>query len=128
MPLSDAEGRANLRPVLYDMTCVLIMVLIGTRNHDQDTGVTGVLGVAAPFWIAVFIAWIMLRAHRSPRALSTGASIWVISVSMGMALRHFVWNRGTAVAFVVVATIFLGATMMGWRTIVRRSSLANLRH
>jgi len=35
-------------------------------------------------------------------------------------LRHFAWDRGTAGAFIVVATIFLGATMMGWRAIANR--------
>lgn len=113
-------SRANLQPMIYDLACVLVMVLIGTRNHDQDTGVTGVLGVAAPFWIAVLMAWIVLRAHRAPRAMSTGAAVWVITVFGGMLLRHFAWDRGTASAFIVVATIFLGATLMGWRAISNR--------
>jgi len=52
--------------------------------------------------------------------MSTGAAIWVISVGGGMLLRHFAWDRGTAGAFIVVATIFLGATMMGWRAIANR--------
>ncbi len=120
MPDSVSMSRARLRPLLYDMACVLALVFIGTRNHDQDTGVSGVLDVAAPFWIAVVIAWLMLRAYRTPRAMSTGAAIWIISVSLGMVLRHFVWDRGTAGAFIVVATIFLGATMMGWRAIANR--------
>ena len=120
MPDSVSMSRVNLQPMLYDLACVLVMVVIGTRNHDQDTGISAVLGVASPFWIAVVIAWIVLRAHRSPRAMSTGAAVWIISVCGGMLLRHFAWDRGTAGAFIVVATIFLGATMMGWRAIANR--------
>jgi NADH:ubiquinone oxidoreductase subunit H len=32
-----------------------------------------------------------------------------------MVLRNLVFNRGTALAFVIVATVFLFATMTGWR-------------
>jgi hypothetical protein len=33
-------------------------------------------------------------------------------------LRNMVFNRGTAAAFVIVATVFLGITMFGWRAVV----------
>jgi hypothetical protein len=39
---------------------------------------------------------------------------------MGMLLRNMVFNRGTAVAFVIVATVFLGITMFGWRALLSR--------
>jgi NADH:ubiquinone oxidoreductase subunit H len=32
-----------------------------------------------------------------------------------MVLRNLAFNRGTALAFVIVATVFLLATMTGWR-------------
>ena len=33
----------------------------------------------------------------------------------GLLLRRTVWDRGTAVAFVIVATAFLGVVIVGWR-------------
>jgi hypothetical protein len=39
---------------------------------------------------------------------------------MGMVLRNLVFDRGTAPAFVIVATAFLGATMLGWRRLATR--------
>jgi hypothetical protein len=39
---------------------------------------------------------------------------------MGMLLRNLVFDRGTAPAFVIVATIFLGVTMFGWRALLAR--------
>jgi hypothetical protein len=40
--------------------------------------------------------------------------VTVTTVAVGMILR--VWaGQGTAVAFVIVALVFLGATMTGWR-------------
>jgi hypothetical protein len=35
-------------------------------------------------------------------------------------LRNLVFDRGTAPAFVIVATIFLGVTMFGWRALLAR--------
>jgi hypothetical protein len=49
-------SRTALRALLFDAICVLLMVVIGTRNHETDTGITGILFVAAPFWIATLVA------------------------------------------------------------------------
>jgi hypothetical protein len=35
-------------------------------------------------------------------------------------LRNYLFNRGTAPAFIIVATLFLGATMLGWRAVLAR--------
>jgi hypothetical protein len=37
-----------------------------------------------------------------------------------MLLRNLAFNRGTAMAFVLVASVFLAATMWGWRAVVAR--------
>jgi hypothetical protein len=54
-------SRTALRAFAFDALCVLLMVVIGTRNHETDTGITGILFVAAPFWIAMSLA----HLHRS---------------------------------------------------------------
>jgi hypothetical protein len=41
--------------------------------------------------------------------------IWPITLVIGMVLRSAVWDDGTAAAFVIVATAFLGLTLVGWR-------------
>ena len=38
----------------------------------------------------------------------------------GLELRHFVFDRGTATPFVIVATLVLGAFIVGGRFAVRR--------
>jgi hypothetical protein len=42
-----------------------------------------------------------------------------------MLLRHFAWDRGTAGAFIVVATVFNAFTLVGWR--VLRENIASRR-
>ena len=111
--------RSAVRAFLFDALCVLVMVVIGTRNHDTDTGINGVLYVAAPFWIAVFIAHVAPIMQRTP-AEPNKYVVWGYTVVMGMVLRNYVFDRGTAPAFIIVATVFLGATMLGWRAVLAR--------
>ena len=100
------------------------MVIIGTRNHDTDTGLGGVLTVAAPFWVAAVIAHFSPAVRAAASTLKSGVWVWLVTVVLGMVLRHFVWNRGTAVAFIVVASVFQGATMLGWRFVISRKKVA----
>jgi hypothetical protein len=98
-----------------DTFFIVLFVAIGRRNHDEDPGIGGLVGTAAPFLIALAIAWVALRAWHRPTDLRTGLGIWVIVVAAGMLLRHVVFDDGTATSFIVVATLFLGLFIVGWR-------------
>jgi hypothetical protein len=100
-----------------DALCVVGFVAIGRRNHDESSAVAGTLSTAAPFLISLFIAWLAVRAWRRPMDVRTGAMMWPIVVVGGMVLRRFVFDDGTATAFVIVATVFLGLTLVGWRAV-----------
>ena len=104
----------------FDALCVLAFVVLGTRNHDTDPGVSGVLYVAAPFWIAMVLGWFVSHARRNPYAISVGTQTWIVTLVIGMMLRNLVFDRGTATSFMLVAAIFLAITMLGWRTIASR--------
>lgn len=114
-------NKQMLRALAYDILCVLAMVIIGTRNHDQDTGVNGVLFVAAPFLISTLFARVYARAFkRNIMSIEGGVTIMLFTVAVGMILRRFVFDRGIATAFIIVATLFLGITMIGWRALLAR--------
>ena len=113
-------SRTALRAFVFDALCVLLMVVIGTRNHDTDTGINGILFVAAPFWIATSIAHLAPLLQRNNRKDPNPYVVWGYTVVMGMVLRNMVFNRGTAVAFIIVAMVFLGITMFGWRALLAR--------
>lgn len=106
-----------LQALAFDVVCVLALVVIGTRNHDTDTGVSGILFVAAPFLIALLGAHLVLNVLGKSTFV---AGIWGSTVLFGMVLRNLAFNRGTAMAFVLVASVFLAATMWGWRAVVAR--------
>jgi FtsH-binding integral membrane protein len=117
-------SRTALRAFAFDALCVLLMVVIGTRNHETDTGITGVLFVAAPFWIAMSLAHLAPLLQRKNRKEQNAYVVWGYTVVMGMVLRNMVFDRGTATAFIIVATVFLGITMFGWRALLARRATA----
>lgn len=103
-----------------DVASVFVFVAIGRRNHDEGTAIDGMLSVAAPFLIALAIGWIVSRAWFRPLNLRTGVIIWATTVAVGLLLRNVVYDRGTATTFVVVATLFLCAVLIGWRAVAAR--------
>jgi hypothetical protein len=50
-----------------------------------------------------------------PRALSTGVVLWIVTVLVGMFVRRFVFNDGTATSFVLVTALVLGLLLVGTR-------------
>ena len=110
-------NRGAVQAFALDILCVMALVVIGTRNHDTDTGLSGILFVAAPFLIALLGAHLVLNVLGKSTFV---AGIWGSTVLFGMLLRNLAFNRGTAMAFVLVASVFLAATMWGWRAVVAR--------
>ena len=111
-----------------DVLCVLAFVVAGRRSHDEGNGLGGVLEVAAPFLIALVLGWLAARAWRRPVEVRTGAVVWLATIAVGMLLRRVVFDRGTAVSFVIVATLVLGTLIVGWRALVRAVSTRRERH
>ena len=103
--------RAVITTAIVDVVAVVVFVAIGRRNHDEGTALSGVLGVAAPFLIALGISWIGLRTWREPFNRASFIATWVITVFVGLLLRRVVFDRGIATAFVIVASITLGVLL-----------------
>jgi hypothetical protein len=98
-----------------DVFSVTLFVAIGRREHERDTAIAGLIDTAAPFLIALALAWLVLRAWQRPTELRTGVGVWAVVVIAGMLMRNLVFDDGTATSFVIVATLFLGFFLVGWR-------------
>jgi Protein of unknown function (DUF3054) len=98
-----------------DIAAIVVFVAIGRRNHDEGEAVDGILDVAAPFLIALAVGWIAARAWTRPMQVETAFVIWPITVALGMVLRNLAFDRGTALPFIIVATIVTGVFLVGWR-------------
>lgn len=64
-----------------------------------------------------FTAWLYRDKFDAFAAVPTGLLVWVSTLVVGMLLRA-VTGQGTATAFIIVATIFLGLFLVGWRVVV----------
>ena len=98
-----------------DTFAVVLFVAIGRREHERDSAIVGLIETAAPFVIALVVAWLGLRAWRRPTELRTGLGIWAVVIAGGMLLRNVVFGDGTAMSFVIVAAAFLALFLVGWR-------------
>ena len=107
--------------VVADIVCILLFVVVGRRNHNESTSsLRGVIEVAAPFLIALTLGWTVQRLWTRPLRIQRAVILWLITVTFGLILRRSMFDRGIAVPFIIVATLFNGATLIGWRLIANR--------
>lgn len=112
-----------------DAACVVAFVAIGRASHDEAASVSGFFTTLWPFAVGLVVGWVL--ASRSRHRLSdllAGAGVWILTVGGGMWLRWLA-GQGVATSFVIVASVFLGLTLVGWRLVARfrtrRRSLAH---
>lgn len=124
-----------LPALILDLAVVLLFVLLGRSTHDEGNAVLGVVTTWWPFAVGMLAGWAAVWSARKPLSLvPTGVTVWISTAVLGMVLR-WATGGGTAPAFIVVATAFLGAVLLGWRTVAllisrmrqrRHDSLAQL--
>jgi hypothetical protein len=104
---------------LIDICCVLVFVIIGRASHSRGEELAGLASTAWPFLCGLLIGWAISRAWRRADGLvPAGICAWLGTVAFGMVLR-VVSGQGTAFSFIVVALIFLGLFLLGWRVLAR---------
>lgn len=110
----------SVTAVVLDVCCVTAFVMIGRASHSEGETIAGIATTAWPFLSGLLIGWAVTRGWRRPAALvGTGLGVWLVTVAAGMALRT-VSGQGIAVTFVLVALVFLGLVMLGWRAVAYR--------
>ncbi|NYD66306.1 DUF3054 domain-containing protein [Agromyces atrinae] len=112
--------RIALGAFLGDLVIVLAFATIGRASHAEgllgDGGV-GLMTTAWPFIAALGIAWLVTLAWRRPTApLRTGVPVWIVTVAVTMLFRALS-GQGTALSFVIVTAVSLGAFLVGWRLV-----------
>lgn len=118
-PAASALDRSRVwAPLLLDVVAVFVFVIVGRDEHQQTSTFGDIVTVAAPFLIGVAAGSVAALALGRPlRSLGAGAIVLVATIVVGMLLRRFVWDRGTALAFVLVTSGFLALCLLGWRAV-----------
>ncbi|WP_226435199.1 DUF3054 domain-containing protein [Rhodococcus yananensis] len=109
--------------LIVDVVLVVVFAALGRSSHDEALDIVGLAGTAWPFlggltagWFLT--AWLYRDKFDARAAVPTGVLLWLSTLVIGMVLRA-VTGQGTAGAFIVVATVFLGLFLVGWRLIAR---------
>lgn len=115
----DVAMRSVVAAGLIDAAFIIVFAAIGRASHSEAQPVLESLSVAWPFLVGAAagwaIAWYLLG--RAPTSLVAALPIWLAAIVLGMSLRAAT-GRGIAVSFIIVATLFLGLFLLGWRVIL----------
>jgi hypothetical protein len=103
---------------IVDAAVVISFVVIGREDHGFISDFGDYVRISAPFLIGLGATIVLVRAWRQPISLLTGLALALGTLVLGMVLRRFVWDAGTATTFVLVAAGFFVAGMVGWRLLV----------
>ncbi|WP_430866891.1 DUF3054 domain-containing protein [Demequina aurantiaca] len=110
-----ARGAAAL-----DAGAILVFAVVGRATHEEGIlggNGLGLLGTLWPFLVGAAAGWALAKAWRKPCAWwPTGVIIWASAFGGGILLR-LVSSQGVAVSFMIVAALFLAATLIGWRVV-----------
>ena len=101
-----------------DTALICMFAAIGRRSHAESGALLSIVTTAWPFLAGMAVGWLVWVsvAGSAPLRVPDGIPVWLATVAIGMVLRQ-VTHAGTAVSFIVVATLFLGAALLGWRAV-----------
>lgn len=114
-----ATTRLVVLAAVVDVAMLIVFAALGRASHDSGHAVFATLRIAAPFVIAYVIVAAIARLDRDPLSVRRAAMVWFPMVVLGMLIRRFVFDRGTAPAFVIVAFVSTAVLIVGWRALVR---------
>lgn len=118
MDAAQPSTRRIAGALIVDALLVLLFAVIGRASHAEHLSVAGVAETAWPFLAALVVGWLVTLAWRAPLApVRTGLGVWAVTLVGGMLLRAAA-GQGTAVAFLVVASLVLVLLLVGWRALM----------
>lgn len=104
--------------LLLDAVLVTAFAILGRASHDEALDAGGILDTAWPFLIGLLVGWVVagLIHKTAPLTWVQALPVWLLTIVVGMVLRQATGD-GTAIAFIVVATLTIGVSILGWRAV-----------
>jgi Protein of unknown function (DUF3054) len=101
----------------FDVALILAFAWGGRVNHDESSAFLDITTTALPFVVGLVLAWAVgtLRGF-DVFSYQFGLFAWGATLFFGMPIRSLMGD-GTAVTFILVAALVLGALIVGWRVI-----------
>jgi Protein of unknown function (DUF3054) len=104
---------------LGDVLVLVVFVVVGRRSHDEGSGLESFFRVWWPFALGLVVGTVATRLWKHPFEWRRVIGTSLVTVAVGVLLRIAVQERDFKVSFVIVATIFIGGAMLGWRALVK---------
>ncbi|MEF9980177.1 MAG: DUF3054 domain-containing protein [Glutamicibacter sp.] len=100
-----------------DVVLIVLFALLGRREHEHALSIGGILMTALPFLVAYVVVTLLSKPWTTINKLfPVGVLVWVMTVAAGLALRVGM-DSTAALPFIIVATLVLGAFLMGRRLV-----------
>ncbi|QIK64687.1 DUF3054 domain-containing protein [Leucobacter viscericola] len=102
-----------------DVVLVVLFAALGRSSHSREATLFGLWTTAWPFLAGLAIMWVSARVSKHPLSpVKSGIPVWIGTVALGMILRALT-GAGTALPFVIVATVSIAVFLVGWRLIAQ---------
>lgn len=102
---------------ILDVLVVVSFAVIGRDTHGFSSDWEEVARISAPFLIALVVGFIVTRVWSSFTNPLVGVVLGIITLVVGMLIRSFVFDDGTAAVFVWVAAGWFVGVMVAWRLV-----------
>lgn len=134
MEQSQYAGR-SIGVLVGDLVLLVLFVVLGLLQHGQPVTGSDIIVTVAPFVIAWLVVGWLMGAFKLTAVRSVGAAFktvvlsWIVAGLAGILLRHWVFQLGIALPFIIVALAFNLVTLSVWRVVctllfVRRRRIA----
>jgi hypothetical protein len=101
-----------------DLAVLVVFVAIGRRTHHTGSAAAGFARVLWPFVVGLVVGWLATGLVAAPLAWRRVVPAWLVTVGVGLGLRIGAQGHEFKLAFTLVAVLFVGAGMLGWRGVV----------
>ncbi|MBA2363007.1 MAG: DUF3054 domain-containing protein [Chloroflexia bacterium] len=114
-----SQGSVGLL-ALGDVLALMAFLVVGLANHDRTSDLlTEGARIGVPFVIGWFAAAIALDAfapQQGRRALMLRSTLaWAVGIAIALVLRNTVFGSQFSLVFAVIAYVFTGLFLLGWR-------------
>lgn len=108
--------------VVIDVIAVVAFAVAGRLHHGEGADIAGVASTAWPFLVGLAAGWVtVLKAYENVHPMHifpAGVTLWAWTMIGGVIIR-ILTEAGTAISFVLTATIVTGVLLVGWRALAQ---------